>query len=240
MNRVFRAFLDNTMREAMELEKKSDILRIKPLPPFPAAAYLCTFDLPYLFRVASGRVEQSPGPVLTSIFFPDDYLRSVDSRLFIRVATVLTPGLLHPNIWGGAVCLGASFAPGTSLSALLWELHSILSYQNFTTDERNAMNHDACRLLRQNPALLAALEPKPFLRQRSRIQPQPKLPTRPSGLPRQRVPADLPLLPPVQQRLCATDPSRVSFATAYPVNNDEQPSSSRNGNASRKGEFGNA
>jgi hypothetical protein len=71
---------------------------------------------------------------------------------------------------GGVVCLGSAFAPGTPITALLWELYDICSYQNVTLDERNAMNPEACRLLREHPELLARLKPAPFLRRQHRMQ----------------------------------------------------------------------
>ena len=53
---------------------------------------------------------------------------------------------------------------------LLWELYDIVSYQNVTLDERNALNPEACRLLREHEGLLAQLTPKPFLRRAHKLQ----------------------------------------------------------------------
>jgi hypothetical protein len=170
MDPILSAFLENTLREAGDIAEKSDVLNLVPLPPLPPSAYLCEFAVPYLRRLASGLVEVAPGPVQIVINFPDDYLRSTDPRLFLKVASVLTPDLIHPNLYGTAVCLGSAFAPGTPITALLWELFDIVSYQNVTLDERNALNPEACRLLRAHRRLLAQLHPQPFLRRTHMLQ----------------------------------------------------------------------
>jgi hypothetical protein len=171
MSAVFQAFLHNMFAEARALAEKSDVLRLTPLPPFPPCGYICEFDVAHLCRQAEGVVTIQPGPVVAAVLFPEDYLHSTDPRLYLKVASVLEPrNLVHPNIRGGVVCLGSAFMPGTPITALLWELYDIVSGQNVTLDERNAMNPEACRLLRAQPELLAQLQPKPFLRRRHKLQ----------------------------------------------------------------------
>ena len=168
---VLSAFLENTKLEAIALVARSDVLTIVPLGPGAlSSGYVCEFSLPYLRRLPNGTVEVAPGPVLIGVRFPEDYLRSADPHLYVKVASVITPDLIHPNISGGMVCLGASFSPGTSLTALLWELYDIVSYQNVTLDERNALNPEACRLLREHQQLLEPLRPAPFLRRERTLQ----------------------------------------------------------------------
>lgn len=166
MDRTFEHFLENTASDAAELQRTSDLVVLDPLPPSPPSRYLCRFSVAYLRRTPAGTVAIDPGPVNCCIRFPGDYLRCVDSRLFIRVASVLTP-VLHPNIFEGIVCLGAGFAPGTPIRAVVWQLFQILTYRNCTVDERNALNGEACRLLRMYPELLQRLD-RPRLFKRSR------------------------------------------------------------------------
>jgi hypothetical protein len=64
----------------------------------------------------------------------------------------------------GNVCLGGDFAPGTPLSGIVWELFEIVTYRNCTVDERNALNPEACRMVREYPLLLEQLAPPPLLR----------------------------------------------------------------------------
>lgn len=164
MDHVFNRFLENTFLDAIELARKSDVLHLTPVPPYPPAGYLCGFDTAYLCRGQSGLVEVHPGPVLAAVRFPNDYLRSVDPELYLKVAAVLTSDFTHPNVAGLNVCLGSAFAPGTPLTTLLWELYDIVSYRNVTTDEANALNPEACRLLREHGHLIDQLSPPPFLR----------------------------------------------------------------------------
>lgn len=170
LDKVFHGFLENTFKEVKELAKRSEVVQISPLPPFPPSGYICEFRMPYLRRLSSGVVEIAPGPVLAVLHFPEEYLRSTDPRLYLKVVSVLTKNLTHPNILGLAVCLGSSFAPGTPITALLWELYDIFSYQNVTLDERNALNPEACRLLREHPEALAKLKPEPFLHRKHKMR----------------------------------------------------------------------
>lgn len=163
-DRVFANFLQNALIEARELAAESHVLRVCPMPPLPPSSYLCQFGLPYLRRLPSGLVEVAPGPVLAGIHFPEDYLRAADPHLYLKIASVLTPDLVHPNVHGSTVCLGSAFAPGTPIRVLLWELFDILAYRNVSLDERNALNPMACRLLRAHPHLFDKLESRPLRR----------------------------------------------------------------------------
>ena len=166
MDGVFRLFLENTYTEAMEFAARSDVLRIAPVGGSPPFSYACNFRVQYLQRLPSGTVEIHPGPVHCLIHFPNDYLRSTDPKFYMRVASVLTSDFVHPNVAGGIVCLGGGFAAGTPISELLWLLFQIVSYRNCTLDERNALNAEACRLLRACPELLLKADRPRLLRQR--------------------------------------------------------------------------
>ena len=171
MDRVRLRFLEGAASEARQLSEASEVLTITPFPPYPAATYVCEFRVPHLCRTDSGRVEVSEGPVICGIHFPEDYLRSVDPKLPLKVASLLRPkNFIHPNVGMGSICLGYRFAPGTRMRLLLHELHEIVSYQNYSLDETNAMDAEACRLLRAHPKLLEALEPRPLLPQRHRAR----------------------------------------------------------------------
>lgn len=165
MDRVFQSFLENTADDALELQERSDVLALTPIPPMPPSRYGCTFQVPYLQRLPSGTVDIVAGPVLCAISFPEDYLRSTDPTLFMKMASVLSPGFLHPNVSPvGNVCLGADFAPGTPIGALVMEIFEIVTYRNCMVDERNALNPEACRLIREYPSFLEKLTPPPLVR----------------------------------------------------------------------------
>jgi hypothetical protein len=170
VDRVFQTFLENTAADAAELQLRSDVLLIEPLPPSPPSRYSCFFRVPFLSRLATGVVEIDRGPVRCAINFPEDYLRSTDPRLFLRVASVLNPTFLHPNVMYGTVCLGNRFAPGTPIDAVVWELFEIITYRNCTVDERNALNPEACRLVREYPGLVGQLGQPSLLRPRRQVR----------------------------------------------------------------------
>lgn len=167
-DRVFSSFLEHTFREARTVADESDVLTIVPVLPWPPATYGCEFAVSYLRRLSSGIAEVAPGPVKVAIHFPQDYLRSSDPRLGLKVAAMLTEDFFHPNVHGPAICLGSAFAPGTPVRWLLWELYEVLAYRNVGLDERNALNPEACRLLRQRPEILAGLGEARPLRRRAR------------------------------------------------------------------------
>jgi hypothetical protein len=172
MDQIFRRFLQNSYIEATRLAENSDVLEVVGLPPLPPAVYICEFALPYLRKRADGVVEWAGGPIWCALHFPEDYLRSTDPKLFLKIASVAAPaGIVHPNIWGSTICLGSQFAPGTPIRALLWELYEILAYRNFSVLEPNVLNIEAARLLRQHRDLLERRIPPPLLRRRKlRIQ----------------------------------------------------------------------
>jgi hypothetical protein len=167
MDHVFRTFLENTASDAAALQQKSAVVAVDPLPPIPPSRYVCTFRVSYLRRLPTGIVDISPGPVWCGISLPEDYLRSTDPRLFLKIASIGNADFLHPNVLSGAICLGSHFAPGTPIDALIWELFEIVTYRNCTVDERNALNPEACRLLREHPSVMEKL-PRPPLFQSER------------------------------------------------------------------------
>ncbi len=171
MDKILHRFLESNQTAAAELSAASDVLTVVPLPPSPAATYLAEFRVPHLRRTDSGRVEVSDGPVVARLQFPNDYLRSADPHLPMKVVSILSPrSFVHPNVAFGSVCLGYHFAPGTRLELLLRELYEILSYRNYTLDESNAMDAEACRLLCAHPSLLDELDPKPLVPRRHRVR----------------------------------------------------------------------
>jgi hypothetical protein len=169
MDEIFERFKENTQAEAASLARESAVLRIRPVPPFPAAAYVCEFDVRYLGRMPDGTVRVQDGPVLVAIRFPADYLRSADPHLQFRVAAMLSNDFVHPNVLPPAICLGSAFAPGTRIGLLVQELYEIVTYRNFSLVERNSLNPEASRLLRAHSSLLAGLKPPPLVGRRRAV-----------------------------------------------------------------------
>lgn len=171
MDKVFRTFLMNTLLAATDINARSQAVRLAPNPQIPPTAYLCMFNVPYLRRMPGGTVEIGGGPVVVHVGFPQDYLYSADPRLYLRVASVMTPDFVHPNVGlHGGICLGAAFRAGTTLNALVWELFEIVTYRNRTVDERNAFSPEACRLIRANESLLEKLDAQPLFGKKGKLQ----------------------------------------------------------------------
>jgi hypothetical protein len=152
MDQIFLSFLENTAADADALQQKSDLIALRPVGPAPPSRYACSFRVPYLRRLPTGTVDIDPGPVRCAINFPENYLRSTDAALPVKVASIASPGFVHPNVLNGAVCLGHQFAPGTPIEALIWELFEIVTYRNCTLD--HSLNPEACRLIREYPSLV--------------------------------------------------------------------------------------
>jgi len=170
MDTVYRQFLKHSHKAAVDVAKESDVLDIYPVWPYPPRQFLYEFHLPYLRCGVEGTVEVASGPIIGVLNFPESYLRSTDAYLSLKVVSMKTLDLLHPNVRGSVVCLGTAFRPGTSIEALLWSLWEILTYQNATLDERNAMNAEACKLLRGSPETLTQLPRTRFLRSKGPFQ----------------------------------------------------------------------
>lgn len=160
---IFDRWAGNALSEALEIAGGSDVVEIHP-DPRDRATFWCQYNVPYLARCSDSTVAIHPGPVHAGVHFPEDYLRSTDPHLYMHVAAVLTPDIVHPNIRGVAVCLGSAFRPGTRLALILRELYEIFTYSNYSLVETNSLNPEACRLLRAHGHLLEKLAAGPFLR----------------------------------------------------------------------------
>lgn len=169
MDRVFEAFCFAAQREANALTAQSDVLTVRACPPEPPSRFLVQFRVPYLRRTAHHTIEVAPGPVEGAIHFPADYLLGTTPQLWFRVATITTADFVHPNVRDGIVCLGAQFNPGTPFRILVRALYDLVSYQMLSLDERNALDAEACRILRANPQLLQTLSAPPLTRRTHRI-----------------------------------------------------------------------
>jgi hypothetical protein len=169
MDHVFDAFCRAAAREAETLTAQSDVLSIQALPPEPPSRFLVQFRVPYLQRTPHNTIEVAPGPVTGKVYFPADYLLGTTPRLWFRVATITTPDFVHPNVGYGTVCLGAQFNPGTPLRVLVRQLYDLVTYNLMSLDERNAMDANACRIIRANPHLVRSLSAPPLTRRTHRV-----------------------------------------------------------------------
>ena len=171
-DRIMQSFLRQSFAEGRALSMQSDILTIASPSEDPAPGkLLCHFhNLPHLQRRPDGTVERvSQGSIVLGIHFPVDYLRSTDRWMPLQLISLLAPAtFFHPNVKAPVLCPGTQLTPGMSLTDLIWHTYDIVTYHNMNTDERDALNPEACRYFRQHPEVLAKLQPPP-LRQRAHL-----------------------------------------------------------------------
>lgn len=182
MTDIFNSFLADSFKKGMEIARESDILEILHDPASnPPWRYLLVFKgMEYLLRTHSGIVEAVTGSVPVEVRFPPDYLLTADPGLSLRIAIMLDPWTLwgpytsffHPNYdpLTGAICLGARFAPGTPLPALIFHVYTIITYENYSVDERNCLDPTAARYLREHPEAVASLRVNPLRRRQGRFR----------------------------------------------------------------------
>lgn len=164
MDKVIEGFLQTQFEEGMALAAQSDLLDLVPLDPPPLVRrYIACFHCTGLVRAAPGEIVEA-NQFAVGIFFPDEYLRSVEPS---QVLTLLTPaGTFHPNISdrGPFICVGR-MGPGTSLVDLLYQLHELLTWCKATVNERDALNFEACQWGRANADRLP-VDRRPLKRRR--------------------------------------------------------------------------
>ena len=182
MTDIFSSFMADSFKKGMEIARESDVLDIvHDVSSNPPWRYLLVFkQTEYLLRTHSGVVETVTGSVPVEVRFPPDYLLTADPGLYLKIAVMLDPGTLwgpytgffHPNYdpLTGAICLGAKFAPGTPLPALIFHLYTIITYENYSVDERNCLDPTAARYLREHPEAVAFLRATPLRRRQGRFR----------------------------------------------------------------------
>ena len=146
MDEILKDFLETQRAEGMRLADESDLLELTSIDD---QRYVATFSCKGLVRDAAGEVHEHDR-FGVGIRFPDNYLRSVNPG---EILTWLGPKeVWHPNIGEpGApfICLG-TIVPGTSLVELLHRCFEVITFENVTMREDDALNRPACAWARRN------------------------------------------------------------------------------------------
>jgi hypothetical protein len=143
MHAIVKLFLEAQQREAMQLATESDLLELIALG---LQRYVATFKCRGLVRDAGGEVHEHDRASV-GIWLPETYLHSVNPA---EILTWLEPReVWHPNIRPPFVCLG-KIAPGTPLVDLLHRCFELISFDNVTMREDDALNKPACAWARRN------------------------------------------------------------------------------------------
>jgi len=140
---ITKLFLETQQREAMQLAAESDLLEVRALDLHRTIA---TFRCRGLVRDASGEVREHDR-FTVGFFLSENHLREVSP---VEILTWLEPReVWHPNIHPPFVCLGR-IKPGTPLVELLYRCFELITYENVTMREDDALNRPACSWARRN------------------------------------------------------------------------------------------
>jgi hypothetical protein len=143
MDAIVKLFLEAQQREAMRLARESDLLELIVLD---LHRYIATFKCLGLVRDAGGAVHEHARSSI-GVWLPETYLHTVNPA---EILTWLEPQeVWHPNIRPPFVCLG-KIAPGTPLVDLLYRCVELISFDNVTMVENDALNRTACAWARRN------------------------------------------------------------------------------------------
>lgn len=146
MDPILKLFLEAQQRDALALADASDLLEVKALD---LQHYLVTYRCHGLVREPDGAVREHDRFRL-GIWLPESYLREVDPS---QILTWFEPATVwHPNIRPPWICLG-KIAPGTPLVDLLHRCFELISFENVTMREDDALNRPACAWARRHREL---------------------------------------------------------------------------------------
>jgi hypothetical protein len=161
VSRVYTAFLESQLADAISLSQESDIVKVLPVPTEegPPYKFIVHFDAKCLVRRRDGQVVERTG-FDVGIRFDEEYLHHATSR----VVQLLGPlSLYHPNVLEQYICLG-KLAKTEGLVSLSHQLYEIFTYQNYATHD--GLNPDACQWARQpENRIRFPLERRPLKRQ---------------------------------------------------------------------------
>ncbi len=143
MDDILQLFLETQRREVMALAAASDLVEVAPLG---FQQYAVSFGCRGLVRGPGGEICEHDRFQI-GIWLPSTYLREVDPA---KVLTWLGPReVWHPNIRPPFVCLG-KIAPGTPLTDLVHRCFELITFENVTMREDDALNRAACAWARRN------------------------------------------------------------------------------------------
>lgn len=163
MDRILDSFLRRQLEEGLALAAASDLLDVSPLPaglfgregdqPVAADAppdrFHARFRCRGLVRRPSGEIAEAER-FDVGVWMPPDYARRAPDPF--RVLAWLGPrNVWHPNISDRlpVICIGHLVA-GTPLVEILERVFDVVTFNNVTTVESNALNPAACAWARRN------------------------------------------------------------------------------------------
>lgn len=140
---IFEGFLEDQIREGLELVRTSELLTILPLD---RQRYVVEFGCKGLVRAADGEV-RTASRFAAGIQFGPNHLRKVEPLEVVRWFGPVN--VWHPNIRPemGAVCIGR-MGPGVGLVELVYQLFEMVTWRRATLHD--ALNHEAAQWARNH------------------------------------------------------------------------------------------
>ena len=143
MDKVLELFLETQRRDALALADASDLLELVPIDQ---QHFVAIFHCRGLVGSANGEVREHDR-FTVGIWLPESYLREAKPA---QILTWIDPETVwHPNIQPPYVCLG-KIEPGTLLVDLLHRCFELITFENVTMREDDALNRSACAWARRN------------------------------------------------------------------------------------------
>ena len=145
---IFSAFLEQQRMEAAALTRDSDLVEITPDLGFWPGRFHVRLHCKGLVQDGSGDIVEQDG-FDVGVWFPSDYLRRANP---FEVLVWLGPwNVFHPNISDTApfVCIGR-LTRGTPLVEIVYRLFDLVTWNNVTMVESDALNRAACAWARHN------------------------------------------------------------------------------------------
>ena len=137
-------YFENLMTDAVRLGGESDLIDVLPLGPRTVAVF---------FR-CKGMVQHPDGSVaeaerfVVEIHLGEDHQRTKPAPTVMRL--VHPSACFAPNIAPPLMC-GGDLWRGISIVDLIYQAYELISWQNTSIREDDALNHAACQWARSHP-----------------------------------------------------------------------------------------
>jgi hypothetical protein len=146
MDKIRNSWLERQFVEGMALAASSDVLGLVPVSGSPPDRYVARLDCCGLVMTDAGVAVATQH--LIGICFPESYLRTPCNPGLV-LSWLEPQSIFHPNIRAPFICAG-NIPVGMSLVNLIHQVFAIVTYQNFTPREDDALNKEACAWARRN------------------------------------------------------------------------------------------
>ncbi len=163
MDRILASWLRRQESDWQAFADQTDLVIIIPDDAeSPCRRFVAQFMCKGLIRQLNGEIVEADHFV-AGIYFGEDHLRQINP---VQMVWMLTPNVWHPNVYGPALCTG-HLRPGVGLIDILYQIHSILTYQNLNLVD--FLNPQAADWARENMSRFP-IDSRPLKRRRFHME----------------------------------------------------------------------